>query len=146
MTTKHKIGIVVVSLLVAFAAGRYSAHAPAVKTTSVAVVDTAIDTTRETHKKTVITKSPNGIETTTITENTDVLSEKRQDETLKTSTTVTPARVGTLNLSALAGVRTTDRFLPVYGLSVSKEIIGPVTAGLWGLTSGTVGVSVGINF
>lgn len=48
-----------------------------------------------------------------------------------------------VNLSLLGG---TDFSRPVYGLHVSKELIGPISVGLFGLTNKTVGLSLGINF
>jgi hypothetical protein len=48
-----------------------------------------------------------------------------------------------LSLSALAG---TDLRSPVYGAHVSKEILGPVSVGIFGLTNGTFGASIGLNF
>jgi hypothetical protein len=34
----------------------------------------------------------------------------------------------------------------MYGISVHREFIGPITLGAFGLTNGTVGLSIGVNF
>jgi len=61
-------------------------------------------------------------------------------------TTVIPPKLSTLNVSALVGTDPMNSFKPLYGFSVSKQFIGPVTIGLWGLTNSTVGISLGLNF
>jgi hypothetical protein len=53
----------------------------------------------------------------------------------------------TINISALIGKDFhKSGFEPLYGVSVSKEFIGPVTIGAFGLTSSVVGVTIGLNF
>lgn len=52
-----------------------------------------------------------------------------------------------INISALAAVNPSLRhYESIYGISVSKEVFGPFTAGAFGLTDGTLGLSLGINF
>lgn len=51
-----------------------------------------------------------------------------------------------LNVSGLVGVSIHDPGLPIYGISASKEVLGPITVGVFGLTNGLVGVSIGFNF
>ena len=36
--------------------------------------------------------------------------------------------------------------IPLYGISANKEFIGPITIGAFGLTNGTIGLSIGVNF
>jgi len=36
--------------------------------------------------------------------------------------------------------------VPTFGGSVTKPILGPVTMGLWALSNGNAGVSVGLTF
>ncbi len=53
----------------------------------------------------------------------------------------------TLNVSVLVANDFSIRAIkPIYGVSVTKEVLGPITVGAFGLTSGTVGLSVGLNF
>lgn len=63
-----------------------------------------------------------------------------------TSSTKTEIKNKTTNISALIGTDTTDKFKPIYGVSASKELIGSMTVGAFGLTNGVIGVSVGVNF
>lgn len=52
---------------------------------------------------------------------------------------------GVLSVSAMAGT-TFSLTPPVYGAMVSRNLIGPITVGLWGISNGTGGVAVGLNF
>lgn len=148
MTLKTEIIGGVIILLVTFAAGRYSVQAPTVKTTiqESAKVDT--DLNKDTHKKTVsvTVKLPSGTTKTTTTVTEDTISDKRVDsEKLSSVTqTITPPKTGTINVSALAGISLVNG-QPVYGASASKEFIGPLTIGVFGLTNGVLGASIGVN-
>ncbi len=52
-----------------------------------------------------------------------------------------------INISALVAKNLRNNDEPIlYGVSVSKEVAGPITAGIFGLSNGTVGLSLGINF
>lgn len=143
MDTKYKIIIGVVALLVAFAFGRYSAP-------KIPDSHTVTDTTKEvqknadTHKTTTITETPDGKKVTTITEDTITKSSSESDT--KKDQTITAPKTSIINISALAGLDTGRGFTPTYGISANKELIGPITVGAFGLTNGTIGVSVGVNF
>jgi F420-0:gamma-glutamyl ligase-like protein len=51
-----------------------------------------------------------------------------------------------VNVSALIGLPLTEITKgPVYGASISKPFIGPITLGVWGLTNFTFGLSVGLE-
>lgn len=152
MDLKTKLIVSCIALSMAFAVGRYTAPAGSVTKT---VTDTAssdqkqID--RDTIKKiiTTTTKKPDGEEQTTtettISTNTHV-NDTKSSETHQEQT-VTIEKKPVLNVSLLAGVDVIRPLSgPVYGASVSKEFIGPITLGVWGLTNSTVGVSVGLNF
>lgn len=127
-------------MAISFASGRY--------TTSSQTVTKQTDTKhedQETHTitHTVVVQQPNGPTTTTTVQETNT-SDKQIDKSVS-SQTVTPSKK--LNVSLLASV--SGQHLgdpPAYGVSVSKEIIGPVTAGVWGMSNGTLGVSIGLNF
>lgn len=137
MTTKAKVILVVLTLVLAFAGGRYSVQQPNTSATT----DTKIDKDTHTKKTVVIIKEPDGKETTTTVVERDT---KTKTDT-NTSNTTTQVKRNTLSVAALAGIEVNDKQM-VYGASVSKEVLGPVTVGAWGLTNGTVGVSLGINF
>lgn len=71
---------------------------------------------------------------TTITDNKDK------------STTIEKSK-GFTNLSFLAGISTTQPGNPMlYGASVNRSILGPISIGLWGLSDGSCGASIGLNF
>lgn len=141
-TTIKKVAGGIVALIVAFGIGRYSSRSSSVK------IDTKTDTTKQTdtdtHKTTVITKDSSGKEVTTITEDTTTDTKRTTDT--KTDSAVTPPKTSIINVSALAGLDTSRGFVPTYGVSVNREILGPLTIGAFGLTNGTIGLSLGVNF
>lgn len=132
----------VVLAAVSFAVGRYTAGGPEVKTT----VKTAKEVEKDKNvKKTVTTvKLPDG--TVKIVEVTDTNVSTKTKES--SSSKVEVKKASKLNISALIALDTSKRLVlqPIYGISVSKEVLGPITAGVFGLTNGTVGLSIGINF
>jgi hypothetical protein len=107
--------------------------------------DTTKDTqqAQDTKKITVIITAPDGKKTKT--ETTEVDSHT-STETKKSVDVVVKPKQPIINFSALAGTDINQPFKPIYGVSVSKEILGPVTAGVWVLSNSTVGISVGVNF
>lgn len=142
----RKLGLCILALAIAFASGRYSVSQPEVRTSNQDTKKETINENKETKKKTVIVKNKDGSETTTITEDT---KDKRRDSTIdksKSSSEVIPQKVGTLSVAALLGVDSQSEWKRVYGASVSKQFIGPISVGLFGLTNGTVGCTVGLNF
>jgi cytoskeletal protein RodZ len=146
MTIKTKIIASLVVVLVAFASGRYSVSNPTVKTHETTQTDSETKIDKNTHKVTTITEDKTGKKVTTITEDTDTKADKTKDSVKTIDQTVTPQKTGTVNISALAGFGLDSGIQPVYGLSVSKELIGPITVGAFGLTNRTLGISVGLNF
>lgn len=86
----------------------------------------------------VITHTASGDKTV---ETTDTVSTDS-----KTQTATKTAPVKKTNVSALASVDTARAFVPVYGVSITRELVGPITIGAFGFTNGVVGLSVGINF
>jgi hypothetical protein len=135
------LGAIVLAAL-SYALGRYTGRSPTIQT------QTKIDETEKTHthQQETITevKKPDGTDTTVTTITTV------KDETNKTDTDVTTKIIPQkpkLNVSLLAATSVHDPLTaPTYGLSVSKEFLGPVTLGVFGLTNGMIGVSVGMNF
>lgn len=90
--------------------------------------------------KTVTIKDKAGREktTTTITEDTS----SSETESKKLLTTI--AQGYKYNASALMTLGINK--IPQYGFQISREFIGPITVGAFGLEGGTYGLSVGINF
>jgi hypothetical protein len=151
MDIKHIIIGGVVIAVVAFGFGRYSVNQPTI-TQSEQIKEKEVqhvDTKQDVKKVTTIVKKPDGEETTTITEdsNTDTKDNTNTltNENLQTKTEA--AAHDTLNLSALAGInyQQPQQGL-IYGVSVTKELIGPITIGAFGFTNGLVGGSIGISF
>jgi type IV pilus biogenesis protein CpaD/CtpE len=144
MSLQYKVLAVLLVLLATFAAGRYSvSQTPAVvatKQTEVQVVKQQAQ-----HEVVVTVKEPDGEVKTTETIDTSVHTDTTKDQ--QTTQTVAPAKTSKINISALvANDFSRGGILPLYGVSASKEFIGPVTIGAFGLTNGTIGVSIGLNF
>lgn len=76
---------------------------------------------------------------TTIDSTTIAAQDKKSKETIAPSLKL-------WGISALAMYdKNADKRIS-YGASVSKQVVGPITAGLFGFDNGTLGVSVGFNF
>lgn len=161
MGTKSKIFLAVVALATSAAVGRWSAPEKikeVVKTVEVEKKSdqTSSNTDRDRHKKTVITETiyPDGRkETKTVI--TDDIETKRQtdskseDEVAKnTDSEREVTKSGSrLSISALAGTKLSfDATPPVFGGMISKEVLGPISIGVWGLSNGTAGASIGLSF
>lgn len=150
LNPKREIAIVLVGLIVSFALGRYSIDPPAVKTIEVSKTVTQQEEKKDVHvqTKTIIVELPTGAKTTTTTVDTVVTDAKDtdtkvQDEKIHTEI---PNPKNTLNISALVAQDMHALGVPSYGISVQKQFIGPVTIGVFGLTSGIIGISIGLNF
>ena len=130
--------------ILSFALGRYTGR------TTITTTDKKTDEVRnvDTHQNEIITevKKPDGTVTTITTINTNIESTDKKDTDTMSKTVVKTASAKT-NISALIGTSTHDFFgPPSYGISVNREVIGPITVGAFGLMNGTFGLSVGITF
>lgn len=162
MSTKVKVIIVVASLGTAFALGRYTVPTKIkteIKTVEVIKTITVKDTSadKKVHKETTTTESTKKDGTketkTIVVEDSDFKKDTtivKKDDDKKTSddkseTTKTGSR---LNISALAGAPISLSGLGnfTYGLHISRDLIGPVSVGLWGMSDSTFGLSVGLTF
>lgn len=138
METKTKIFLGAILLLASFAIGRFTANSGVNTDTKDSKV---IDTDSHVTTTIVETKKPDGEtqKTTVIKRDTDtIITDKKETQT---ETTKKPL----MNVSVLAGLDYKTR-LPAYGATVSKEFIGPITLGVFGLTNGVVGITVGLDF
>jgi hypothetical protein len=143
--TRQNILIGILLLLVAFAIGRYTTQATVI-TKTVTKTDETQHLNEHQHETIVEKKSPDGTDTV-VTTIDSAQSDTVQTDTITQSQTKTVTGSSKINLSALATTNIHSPFgAPAYGLSVSKEVAGPITAGLFGLSNGTVGISIGINF
>ncbi len=141
-----KIALIIAGLLVAFAGGYYLA--PSKVETKVVEIEKKTDTERDKHRETTTTETvkPDGTKqvVTIMVEDTNT---KRKTETKEDTKSVSaPAPRPRISLSALGGLPVSYPFTPVFGAHVSKEILGPITIGAWGLSSMTFGISMGVNF
>lgn len=152
MNTFTKILIAIAVLVAAFAVGRYTAPEKVKIETKVVEIEKQVvvhDTTTKKKVTHIVITHPDGTkEETTITE--DITKEKDKtsnthedkQETVKEETKSSSK----LTLSALAGVHVSSSPDLVYGGMVSKQVLGPISIGLWGLTDKSVGASVGVSF
>jgi hypothetical protein len=152
MTLKNKVIISIVSLLTAFGFGRYSANQrPNVQTKETVTANATQQTDKNVETETTITteKDPNGVVKTVETiDSKDLTKVETENQSVKIlQQTVTQPKQSKINLSFVASSDVFKGALaPSYGLYASKEILGPITAGVYGLTNGTVGVTVGLDF
>lgn len=132
MTPKLTVILAVVCAAIGWAGARFYYGQSETKTVT--------KETEHTVTHTIIVERPDGSKTTdTIIDSKET---KKTDSVVKVQT----SKKG-LNVSVLASNDFSSRLLkPVYGASVSKELIGPITVGVFGFTNGVLGVSVGLNF
>ncbi len=133
----------VIALVIAFAVGRYTVHKDAVETTT----ESKQKEVDKNHTVTtiVIKKQPDG--TTETTQVIDSTTKNTVNTLVNTSAREEVARQNpVINISLLAGFDYSQPLKPLYGISASKEILGPMTVGVFGLTNHVVGLSIGVNF
>ena len=152
LPTKNQVILLVVALAVAFAFGRYSvSQTPTVSVTADTKSLDKKQTAQDTHTvtKTTETVAPSGAKTIDVTTTTDTVTkvvdtDKQED---KTNSVTTPSKQSKWNVAVIGGIDATNIAKGLtYGASVNKEVIGPVTAGVYGLSNGNFGVSIGLNF
>jgi hypothetical protein len=119
----------VVASAMIFFLGRYSVKFDTTKTT--------MQDSKDTKNRTITT-------TKTVATTDSTTTDKG---VIKVDTVTKVASKSTTNISVLiSNAAVKDHFLPTYGLSVTKEMVGPFTIGAFGITNGTLGISVGVNF
>lgn len=137
-----KIIVLVATVTLGFFVGRETANKNADKSMEISQ-DTQKSTDKHTTGTTTIIKEPDGtvktVKVIDVVEHTD--TDKQETKDVKVSA-VGPKT----NISALIGGRLSPLDSPYYGISVNREFLGPVTLGAWGLTNGTLGLSIGVNF
>lgn len=160
MTTKQKVIISVVALGTAFAMGRWAAPTKVKIETKTVEVEHKTDTVKSDldlnrHRETTTTtiKKPDGtVETTTkVVEDTNANKTRQEQDTDQVNKTSSQSKEVTysqskVTVSVLAGLSVSGIPTPVYGASVTKPILGPVTVGFWGLSDRTLGASLGLTF
>jgi hypothetical protein len=147
MTLPKKAFLAGVALLAAFAFGRHSATFAPTTTVAETKKEVEKEINKEVRENTVIVheKQPDGKETTTTIINKETKTVTNETKNTESSTkTVVKRSLTTVN--GLIGTSVNDLNQRIYGISVTREVLGPVTVGVWGLTNGTAGVSVGLSF
>ncbi len=141
-------------VVVGYGFGRYAQPAKVVTETKVVEVEkktTETEAERNRHKTTVtheVTKPDGSQEKTTTTEESTETVKKgssTSDTATETAFRSETTYKDSINLSLLAGAGSLSGPI-VYGGAATKRIIGPITGGAWALTSGVVGVSIGLSF
>lgn len=128
--------VALVFMVLAFGVGLYCGQFLVDSPTQVSEVT---NTGKKTHRVITTTKDKDGKKVTQVVEDsiTNTTKTKQETKSIKGKTT---------NISVLGGVTLSARPELVYGVSISKQAIGPTTIGLFGLTNGILGASIGLNF
>lgn len=137
----NKYFICIFGGLALFAIGRYTAPDHIKIETKIVTVEKEVE--KETHKTTVTVEKPDGTKETTVTDNSVVKT--KTDSVSNSNLTDKILSKSTLNVSGLIGASYAP-FNPVYGVMVTKSIVGPFTGGLWVTTGISGGISLGLNF
>lgn len=151
------VSIFIVALLLSFAAGRYTAKTETVKTEEIKDVTSHVEEQKDTHTetKTVTIKQTDGTVTTTVIADTTVSDRKNRDtnikDTVETShnTYVTSAKKVTVSLLVSGRLHRSEPYvtdIPSCGISIQKQVLGAISIGVFGLTTGTFGASIGYSF
>lgn len=143
MTSQSKVIISVIVLAVVFAAGRQSV--PEKVKTEIQKVEVEKVVTVVKREVVTVRENPDGSKETTIV--TDTTTNSQTNTNASNQTTEEIKKGKKLNVSLLAGTSPSLNLTElVYGASISKELVGPVTVGAWALTNKSIGLSVGLNF
>lgn len=137
--------VAILLLLLAYAGGRYLQPAK---------IETVIQekiVTKEVIKKDVVTEireivKPDGTKETVtiIKDKTEIAKDTQKD--LKVDKIIVNSKPN-FKLAGLTGIDANPNGNTIiYGISVEKRIFGPVSAGIWGLTNKTGGLSVSVEF
>lgn len=142
METRTKVIIAIVALAIAFASGRFLS--PDKVRTEVKTVEVEKIVEKVVRQTVTILEKPDGTKETVIVTDSNT-SSKTNEQSTNATKEVTGSK-DRINVSVLAGSSFPFNLSsPIYGLSANKNILGPITAGVWGLSNKTFGVSLGLN-
>lgn len=151
METRTKVIIASLSLVSSFALGRFTTPVKVITETKTIEVEKKEKTKdKEKHKRTEVIEvvKPDGSKEThtIITDDTESHSKSTDNKTVNTDTrTETTRNSSPVTISALGGMSADDLGKPIYGLSITKSILGPITVGAFGMTNRVVGISLGLT-
>lgn len=131
----------VIIIVIAFYTGKH--YAPTKVETKVITVE--VEKTKVVEKKVIVEKvNPDGSKTTVTTIDTNT---EKENTTASNNTTIKENKKQPLNVHAMGGLDITNPSGGfIVGAHVSKQILGPISFGLFGLTNGTAGISLGLSF
>jgi hypothetical protein len=147
------VGIVVGTLILGCALGRYTLPARVVTTKqTIEKLVTQSNTATEDHSTTIVTQTrkPDGTTVTTTTRSNNIdtttVEKSKDDKDTQSQKTVSydTSRIGMNALGIMKPFSSTPTM--VYGGQIEYRLIGPVKTGIVGLSDGSVGISVGIQF
>jgi hypothetical protein len=130
----------VIVIIISYATGRYMS--PEKIKTEVKTVEVEKVVTKVEHKTVKIKENKDGSKETIIVTDSragSTTNSRSQDKTKELTVR------DKINVSLLAG-NSLPISAPIFGASVQKNFIGPITLGAWVLTNKTGGLSVGLNF
>jgi cytoskeletal protein RodZ len=138
----NKVLITVVLIIVAFVVGRQTTPEKVRTEVKTITVEKIVEVERRT--KTTTVKKPDGTTVTTTTTDTKSKSDTNKSITDKVAES-TSSKKSIVNISMMAKIKAAPTMI-TYGVSVSKEILGPITVGVFGMTDKTFGITLGMNF
>lgn len=158
--TRYKVYIAIIVILGSYAAGRWASPVKTKTETKIVQDDSKIqelqkklDTIMAKNTKITEDKKPDGTEhiVTIIDENThtrDVTEDHSKDVASTTSDTTKEVtkESGKLIISVLGGLNFTQPGQYKIGGEVQHTIIGPLVGGVYGLSDGSCGITVGLMF
>ena len=133
------VGVVII--VVTFYAGKHSA--PTKVETKVVTVE--VEKAKVVEKKVIVEKvNKDGSKTTVTTIDTNTEKER---SSAASNISSKENKKSPLNVSVMGGLDISDPANGfIVGAHVTKQLLGPISFGLFGLTNGTAGVSVGFSF
>jgi hypothetical protein len=144
-------GVALGIAVLGFAFGRYSAPVKVVEKEKIKIVE--VEKKKVNEKKdvtTVVVTKPDGT-TTTTTRDTSVTDSSTDTSTVATSekSKTTTYKKPNWVVAGLIGADVSNFSLkskPIYGGSVSRKVLGPISVGGWGMSNGTFGASISLEF
>ena len=140
----------------AFSLGRYTTPVEikeVTKTVEVEKKKTEVEkeTQKDVHRVERIIRKPDGTTETTIQTDSSTKSTKnvtsQTDAQAQSETSTSVVRAGArTRVAGVAAIDIYGRSGPAYGVEVSRSILGPISVGGLGLSNGTFGLSLGLEF
>lgn len=151
---KQKIAGAIAAVLLVFGLGYVAGGHSNVKTEAIASKETITkeNVTLQDNKKKkvreVVTVSPDGTKRTetTTTEETGTIKRTEDVTAQRDKTDVKTETANKNTVAALIGLNVWSLPTPIYGVSFTRQIYGPLNLGAFGLTNGTAGLSLGVSF